>query len=235
MKLGAMKNSKLKDVIKKNMDFESPYAGRNYVDYPFEFVVEAGKRNNAAATAQFYDEMTKIITQNTVDKTNVSMEKPGIYYVQRSMLPANPTVFLEEHGDKFVYATTMEDINKADLTQQYVIITDPDLLAEANNRYDITSGFVHSETELLSSSIKSIEILSKLVHLPYNSNFLTVLENTATPSIRRIRPLLLRDSIRRLWNSTKLTENGYDFSEMVKFVTNNDVGEYTDHRRFARG
>lgn len=235
MKLGAMKNSKLKDVIKKDMNFESPYTGRNYVDYPFEFVVEAGKRNNASATAQFYDEMTKIITQNTVDKTNVSMEKPGIYYVQRSMLPANPTIFLEEHGNKFVYAETMEDIENADLTQQYVIITDPNLLMKANNRYDITSGFVHSETELLSSDIKSIEILSKLIHLPYNSNFLTVLENTATPSIRRIRPLLLRDSIRRLWNSTKLTENGYDFSEMVKFVTNNDVGEYTDHRRFARG
>ena len=33
---------------------------------------------------------------------------------------------------------------------------------------------------------------------------------------------------------TPLEQNGYSFGNFVKFVTNNDVVKYNDHRRFAK-
>jgi hypothetical protein len=37
-----------------------------------------------------------------------------------------------------------------------------------------------------------------VIRLPYNSTFLTILENTINPKIERTRPMILRDAVRRL-------------------------------------
>ena len=103
LKLAAMKNSKLTDVVRKKKSSISVTFPIN-PDYPFSFSDNAIiPEKDSDAIATFYDQMTRIITLNAIDKTTTSMDDPGIYYVQASMLPADPTIFLKEHGDNFVF------------------------------------------------------------------------------------------------------------------------------------
>ena len=48
------------------------------------------------------------------------------------------------------------------------------------------------------------------------------------------RPLILQDSIRRLWDQTSLTADGFAFDDFVVFETADTVAQYRDHRRFAK-
>jgi hypothetical protein len=44
----------------------------------------------------------------------------------------------------------------------------------------------------------------------------------------------LQDSIRRLWDQTSLTADGFDFNDFVEFETAETVAQFRDHRRFAK-
>jgi hypothetical protein len=101
VKLAAMKNSKLKDIIVE--------AGikHNYTtnpDYPFNFVLQSHVLDDIHAKAAFYDKLTELITQNVVTKTSqrFDIKKPGVYYVQESMLPENPEYFVKGFENMFV-------------------------------------------------------------------------------------------------------------------------------------
>lgn len=269
LKLAAMKNSKLTDVVRKKKSSISVTFPIN-PDYPFSFSDNAIiPEKDADAIATFYDQMTRIITLNTIDKTTTSMDDPGIYYVQASMLPADPTIFLKEHGDNFVFVDPklyekqlkedlaiklkkiVDEINiseadlfkyiksqiKDDVKNKYVIVTDPrlfkNIITGVGLSQYVKKAFTHSETELSNDGLAKL-IENFVVRLPFNSNFLTILENTFDKKIKRTRPIILQDAVRKLWKSTGLSENGYSFNEYVKFVTSDEVGEYRDHRRFAK-
>jgi len=99
LKLAAMKNSKLKDNVQKQgikLDFVQKR------DYPFDFMLSSYVKDDKFKQAEFYDEMTNLVTQNAVTKTSQKFGEPGIYYVQKSMLPENPEAFVENFGNKFV-------------------------------------------------------------------------------------------------------------------------------------
>jgi hypothetical protein len=99
LKLAAMKNSKLKNIVQKQgikLDFVQKR------DYPFDFMLSDYAKDDEAKQAEFYDEMTNLITQNAVTKTSQKFGDPGIYYVQKSMLPENPEAFVEGFGTKFI-------------------------------------------------------------------------------------------------------------------------------------
>ena len=269
LKLAAMKNSKLTDVIRKKKSSISVTFPIN-PDYPFSFSDNAiVPDRDSDAMAKFYDQMTRIVTQNTIDKTSVSMDDPGIYYVQSSMLPSDPTLFLKEHGDNFVFVDVKlyEKQFKAELAEKsdkdpeeiivsenelfryiknqikdiaknkYVIITDPRLFKSVVTGIGLSQyvkkAFTHSEQELSNDGLAKL-IENFTIRLPFNSNFLTILENTFSKTIQRVRPIILQDAVRKLWNSSGLSENGYNFGEYVKFVTSDEVGGYRDHRRFAK-
>jgi hypothetical protein len=100
LKLGAMKNSKLKDTIIRKYKPQTSFIKNS--DYPFDFVTKINPYDDPQLCAEFYDEMSAIITHNTVDKTDISFKEGGIYYVQKSMLPIDPTQFVENFGDKFI-------------------------------------------------------------------------------------------------------------------------------------
>jgi hypothetical protein len=100
LKLGAMKNSKLKDTIIRKYKPQTSFIKNP--DYPFDFVTKINPYDDPQLCAEFYDEMSAIITHNTVDKTDISFEESGIYYVQKSLLPVNPDQFVEKFGNKFV-------------------------------------------------------------------------------------------------------------------------------------
>jgi hypothetical protein len=79
-----------------------------------------------------------------------------------------------------------------------------------------------------------------VIRLPYNSTFLTILENTINPEIERTRPMILRDAVRRLWDAANLVEDGLDFEDVVVFETANSVDKLIKesgsgyHRKFAK-
>jgi hypothetical protein len=100
LKLGAMKNSKLKDTIIRKYKPQTSFIKNS--DYPFDFVTKINPYDDPQLCAEFYDEMSAIITHNTVDKTDISFEESGIYYVQESLLPVDPSQFVENFGNKFV-------------------------------------------------------------------------------------------------------------------------------------
>jgi hypothetical protein len=46
--------------------------------------------------------------------------------------------------------------------------------------------------------------------------------------------MLLQDAMRKLWDISGLTKDGYLFDNFVKIETATSVGQYKDHRRFAK-
>jgi hypothetical protein len=87
--------------------------------------------------------------------------------------------------------------------EKYFIVTDPNLIKEVNKNSIlkplIKQSFVHSDKELIIDGLADIiKIKETIVRLPYNSTFLTILENTINPTIERTRPMILRDAVRRL-------------------------------------
>lgn len=248
LKLGAMKNSKLKDTIIRKYKPQTSFIKNS--DYPFDFVTKINPYDDPQLCAKFYDEMSAIITHNTVDKTDISFEESGIYYVQESLLPVNPDQFVEEFGNKFVWITKQSELIdskgnmipkiKDKLENNYVIIvTDPNLaeLCWTNQhlKRHAKKGYVHNISEF-NASPRLISIVNdmNIVQLPNNFSFITVLENTINPKIMWKRPLILQDSIRRLWDQTSLTADGFDFNDFVKFETAETVAQFRDHRRFAK-
>ena len=233
LRLGAMKNSKLVDLIAEKRS-EIYHTFVENVDYPFDFTMEVNPINKTDDMAQFYDEMTKIITQNVTEKTNATLAGPGIYYVQKSMLPEDPSYFLSEISNKFILVNSLNELNKLNIDDQYIIVTDPKLVRELDEyNIPIQAAYVHSELEFVKDSINDI-LGNKVINLSKNSNFTTILENTFIPNIQHKRPILLQDSMRKLWNATSLRQDGFAFNDYVKFVTLNDTEEYTDHRKFAK-
>jgi hypothetical protein len=86
---------------------------------------------------------------------------------------------------------------------KYVIITDPELAAIAKQhidfRDDFRQSFIHSESEFIGDKLASI-LNDTAVRLPYNSTFLTILENTINKEedVYYKRPMLLQDAMRKL-------------------------------------
>lgn len=233
LRLGVMKNSKLVDKVAEKKS-EIYHSFVENVDYPFDFTMEVNPINKTDEMAQFYDEMTKIITQNTTEKTSATLPEPGIYYVQKSMLPEDPSYFLSEISDKFALVNSFKELNKLDVDNKYIIVTDPKFVRELDDyNIPIKAAYVHSELEFVKDSINDI-LGNKVINLNKNSNFTTILENTLIPDIHHKRPILLQDSMRKLWNATSLPQDGFAFNDYVKFVTLNDTENYTDHRKFAK-
>lgn len=255
MKLAAMKNSKLKEIVQK----QNVNAGfiRNR-DYPFEFVLKTYPKDDIGVQADFYDELTSLITKNATLKSTDSFENPGIYYVQQSMLPESPEGFIVDFGEKFTMVTSgiyerndrgvlilvglrsgnrNIDIESEIEQGKRLIITDAKLAADVKNhgyyRDYFARSFIHSERELIDSGIGSV-INDTIVRLNYNATFATILENTINSKIERTRPIILRDAIRTLWDTSGLDQEGYNFTEFVKFENATTVGQYKDHRRFAK-
>ena len=257
MKLAAMKNSKLKDIVQKQGVKIEFVKNR---DYPFEFVLKSYTKDSMVAQADFYDAMTNLITQNAATKSTESFENAGIYYVQQSMLPESPNGFVADFGTKFIMVTSGiytldpkthklvliglqsgdEEINIEKAIEEEnkrLIITDAALAEDVKNhgyyKELFAKSFIHSERELVDSNIGST-IEGTIVRLPYNATFATILENTINPKIERTRPIILKDAIRTLWDASGLDQDGYNFNEFVKFESATTVGQYTDHRRFAK-
>jgi hypothetical protein len=94
-------------------------------------------------------------------------------------------------------------IRKQFVKDKYVIITDPELAAVAKQhtdfRDDFRQSFVHSESEFINDGLASI-LSDTVVRLPYNSTFLTILENTINKEedVYYKRPMLLQDAMRKL-------------------------------------
>jgi hypothetical protein len=99
MKLAAMRNSKLTDTVRRH-EIETDFVPNR--DYPFDFVLDSYGEVDPSAQADFYDQMTELITKNSVKRTTQSFGEHGIYYVQKSLLPENPELFVEKFGDSFV-------------------------------------------------------------------------------------------------------------------------------------
>lgn len=243
LKLAAMKNSKLKDIVQKQgikLDFVQKR------DYPFDFMLSSYVKDDKFKQAEFYDEMTNLVTQNAVTKTSQKFGKPGIYYVQKSMLPENPEAFVEGFGETFVWVETIEQLNElSEDSKKYFIVTDPELAKTLSNdgyyKPYFKQSFVHSDKELIIDGLDNvIKIKETIVRLPYNSTFLTILENTINPTIERTRPMILRDAVRRLWDAANLVEDGLDFEDVVIFETANSVDKLIKesgsgyHRKFAK-
>lgn len=244
MKLAAMRNSKLTDTVRRHK-VETDFVLNR--DYPFDFVLDSYGEVSTSAQADFYDQMTELITKNSVKRTTQSFGEPGIYYVQKSLLPENPELFVEKFGDSFVWVTIpegtseeFEDVIKRQFVKgKYMIITDPKLATFAKQhldfRGDFRQSFIHSESEFIADKIASV-LNDTVVRLPYNSTFLTILENTINKEsdVYYKRPMLLQDAMRKLWDVSGLTKDGYLFDNFVKIETATTVGQYKDHRRFAR-
>jgi len=97
-----------------------------------------------------------------------------------------------------------EDVIKRQFVKgKYIIITDPKLAAFAkqhlNFRDDFRQSFIHSESEFIADKVASI-LNDTAVRLPYNSTFLTILENTINKEedVYYKRPMLLQDAMRKL-------------------------------------
>jgi hypothetical protein len=99
MKLAALKNSKLTETVRRHKVNEIFVKNR---DYPFDFMLSSYVDVSVKAQADFYDQMTELITKNTIAKTTKSFGEPGVYYVQQSMLPMSPELFIENFGENFV-------------------------------------------------------------------------------------------------------------------------------------
>ena len=243
LKLAAMKNSKLKDIVQKQgikLDFVQKR------DYPFDFMLSSYVKDDKFKQAEFYDEMTNLVTQNAVTKTSQKFGEPGIYYVQKSMLPESPEAFVEGFGKTFVWVETIEQLNElSEDSKKYFIVTDPELATTLSNdgyyKPYFKQSFVHSDKELIIDGLDNvIKIKETIVRLPYNSTFLTILENTINRAIERTRPMILRDAVRRLWDAANLVEDGLDFEDVVVFETANSVDKLIKesgsgyHRKFAK-
>ena len=244
LKLGAMQNSKLKETIVKKHRFVTSIIKNP--DNPFDFTLSINANDNPKVCAEFYDEMTAIITHNNVSKTDLSFEEGGIYYVQESLLPLDPSQFIDNFGDKFVWVRSKDDLLdstgdikpkiKSKLSTKCLIVTDPKLAEICWTNIKLKpykrKGFVHSVVEFNQNYFENIK--DDIIQLPRDFTFTTILENTLDSSIEWKRPLILQDAIRRLWDQTSLTKDGFNFDSIVKFETATTVAKYTDHRRFAK-